>query len=100
MRIFFSDFKQRVVGKAYFLLRYLVCKDLELRMFNGNLFKHAQPVFGLEKRLVRTKGSMVGRAKEEGLEISLNDCLLGQREMPVMDGVEAATEKTDSGLMG
>ena len=43
---------------------------------------------------------MVGRAKEEGLEISLKDCLLGQREMPVMDGVEATTEKTDSGLMG
>ena len=47
----------------------------------------------------RTKGSMVGRAKEEGLEISLNDCLLGQGEMPVMDGVEAATEKADPVLV-
>ena len=55
----------------------------------------AKGLAGLEKRLVRTKGSMVGRAKEEGLEISLNDCLLGQREMPVMDGVEAATEKAN-----
>jgi hypothetical protein len=100
LSIFFSDFEQRVVGKAYFLLRNLVRKDLEFRVFPGNSLKHGKSILGLEKGLLGTKRRMIGGTKEQGVETGLINCLGCERKMSVMDWVEGTTEKTDPGEWG